>query len=72
MKPPLIDDIAGAILDGTAVDWASVDSGAEQAERPIIEQLKTIAALRLVARDGERIGTPEGVPYDRAAPDRHP
>ena len=61
MKPPLIEDLAGAILDGTAVDWGSVDSDAVQADRPVIAQLKAIAALRLVARDGERvgIGTPD-------------
>lgn len=57
MKPPLVEEVAAAILDGTAVDWASVDSDALQADRPVIEQLKAIAALRLVARDGERVGT---------------
>ena len=62
MKPPLVEELAAAILDGTAVDWTSVDSGAVQADRPVIEQLKAIAALRLVVRDGERVGTPEGVP----------
>ena len=56
MKPPLVEEVAAAILDGTAVDWASVDSGAVQADRPVIEQLKAIAALRLVARDGEHLG----------------
>jgi serine/threonine protein kinase/tetratricopeptide (TPR) repeat protein len=54
---PLLEDVAGAILDGTAVDWNGVDSRAEQFERPVIEQLKTLAALRLVRR-GESVGKP--------------
>ena len=33
MKPPLVEEVAAAILDGTAVDWASVDSGVEQGDR---------------------------------------
>ena len=57
MRPgPLLEDLAGAILDGTPVDWNRVDSLAEQADRPLVEQLKTLAAMRLVGRGG---GSPE-------------
>jgi serine/threonine-protein kinase len=42
--------VAGAILDGTPVDWNSIDSGAEETDQQLVEQLKTLAALRLVAR----------------------
>jgi serine/threonine-protein kinase len=47
---PSLEDVAGAILDGTGVDWPSVDSGADPAEQPLIEQLKTLAKLRLVSK----------------------
>lgn len=51
MSPaPLFEDVAGAILDGTPVDWNSIDSSVEETDQPLVEQLKTLAALRLVAR----------------------
>ena len=53
MKPSSLEDVAGAILDGTAVDWPSVDSGSNQTESPLIEQLKTLAKLRLVSTRGD-------------------
>jgi hypothetical protein len=59
VRPPSsLEDVAGAILDGTGVDWPSVDSGADPAEQPLIEQLKTLAKLRLVSRqaDGDQWG----------------
>ena len=62
MNSPLVDDVAGAILDGTPVDWNGVDSGADPSEQQVIAQLKTLAALRLAA-----IGTPVGVPYDETS-----
>jgi serine/threonine-protein kinase len=65
---PLLEDVAGAILDGAPVDWNSVDSDAEQAEQPVIAQLKKLAALRLVTQHADRLagtaGAPEGVRYD--------
>jgi eukaryotic-like serine/threonine-protein kinase len=51
MKPaPSLDDVADAILDGTAVDWSSVDSSSDRIEAPLVEQLKTLAKLRLVSK----------------------
>jgi len=48
VRPPsLFEDVAGAILDGTPVDWTSVDSAADETDQPLVEQLKTLAALRL-------------------------
>jgi hypothetical protein len=41
----LLEDVAGAILDGTPVDWSSIESRAEQTDQPLVEQLKTLAAL---------------------------
>ena len=42
----LLEEVAGAILDGTPVDWRLIDS-ARPADRPgLIEQLKTLATLR--------------------------
>ncbi len=57
MKPPsLFEDVAGAILDGTPVDWASVESAASAADQPLVEQLKTLAALRSVRRSSDMPG----------------
>ncbi len=42
--------IASAILDGTAVDWDTAASRVEDAERPLIDHLKVVAALAGVHR----------------------
>jgi serine/threonine protein kinase/tetratricopeptide (TPR) repeat protein len=52
VKPPL-DDVAGAILDDEPVDWDIVESRAGLADRAVIEQLKTLKALRLATRRTE-------------------
>jgi serine/threonine-protein kinase len=49
-----LEDVAAAILDGTAVDWDGVESGTAESDRPLIKELRTLAALRLVA------GPPQG------------
>ena len=46
----LADDLAGAILDGTPIDWAAADSSAEAAARPLLRQLKVLAAIAACAR----------------------
>ena len=38
-------DVAGAILDGTAVDWDAAASAATAADRPLVPLLKAIAAI---------------------------
>ena len=47
-KPPL-DGIADAILDGTPIDWRSVDTE-DLPDKAFVEQLKTLAALRRMRR----------------------
>jgi TolB-like protein/cytochrome c-type biogenesis protein CcmH/NrfG len=42
---PALDDIADAILDGTPIDWRSVDTE-DLPDNALVEQLKTLAALR--------------------------
>ena len=46
----LVVDVAGAILDGAEIDWASADSTAGAAERPLLVQLRVLAALADVHR----------------------
>jgi Tol biopolymer transport system component/predicted Ser/Thr protein kinase len=45
-----VEEVAGAILDGTSLDWAEVESRSDQTDRPLLEQLKLLARLRTVAR----------------------
>ena len=47
---PSLDDVAGAILDCAPVEWDTIDSSAEQIEAPLLQQLKTLAKLRLVSK----------------------
>jgi eukaryotic-like serine/threonine-protein kinase len=44
-----LDGIADAILDGTPIDWRSVDSQ-DLPDKAFVEQLKTLAALRSASR----------------------
>ena len=41
----LVDDLADAILDGTPVDWAAAESSSEGAARPLVRQLRVLAAV---------------------------
>jgi TolB-like protein/Tfp pilus assembly protein PilF len=43
-------ELAGAILDGTSIDWTSVESSADLSERPLLDQLKLLAAVADVHR----------------------
>lgn len=49
----VLDDVAGAILDGTPIDWAEVESRSDQTERSLLEQLKLLATLRTITRSSE-------------------
>ena len=40
-----IEDLAGAILDGASIDWASAESSADFAERPLLNQLRLLATV---------------------------
>jgi hypothetical protein len=41
----LLADLAGAILDGSPIDWASAESGADDLERPLLDPLRLLANL---------------------------
>jgi hypothetical protein len=41
----LVAEIAGAILDGTPVDWVSLESSANPTERSFLEHLRVVAAV---------------------------
>jgi len=46
----LLEDVAGAILDGTPVDWRDIDASTGDIDRELVEQLKAIATLRAAGR----------------------
>ena len=46
----LLADLAGAILDGAPIDWASAESGADELERPLLDPLRLLATLADVHR----------------------
>ena len=56
----LLDDVADAILDGTPIDWASVESRADGHGRALLDRLRALAALADVHRtapaDDDRSG----------------
>lgn len=51
----LLGDLAGAILDGGDVDWASAASTVDESERPVLDQLRLLAAVA----DLHRVAKPE-------------
>ena len=64
MRPaPSLDDVASAILDCAPVEWDTVEASAEQIEAPLIQQLRTLAKLRLVSRQTLALvcGAPDSV-----------
>ena len=46
----LVDDLADAILDGTSIDWAAAESSSEGTARPLVRQLRVLAAVAAFAR----------------------
>jgi TolB-like protein len=44
-------DLASAILDGAPIDWASAQSGADEAERRVVVQLRRLATIADFHRD---------------------
>ena len=49
----LLADLAGAILDGTPIDWDAAESSADDHERPLVARLRLVAGVAGVHR-----GTP--------------
>ena len=41
----LVPDVAGAVLDGTPIDWAAAESSADEANRPLLAELRVLATL---------------------------
>ena len=52
MRPgdPLVDDLADAILDGTPIDWAAAESSPDGTARPLVSQLRVLAAVAALHR----------------------
>src|SRR5262245_17700309 len=50
MSERLVPDLAGAVLDGTRIDWAGAESRADDTSRPVLAELKVLAALAEVHR----------------------
>jgi eukaryotic-like serine/threonine-protein kinase len=46
----LLADLAGAILDGSPIDWASAESSADESNRPLLGPLRLLASLADVHR----------------------
>ena len=47
----LVDDLADAILDGTPIDWAAVESSSEGTAQALVRQLRVLAAVAELHRD---------------------
>ena len=61
-KEQLLDDLAGAVLDGTAVDWTAAESDADDTARPLVRHLQLVASVARVHRElvpDESEGLPE-------------
>ena len=41
----LVAELAGAVLDGTPIDWAAAESSADEADRALLEHLRVMATL---------------------------
>ena len=41
----LVADLAGALLDGTPIDWTAAESSADETNRPLLAELRVLATL---------------------------
>src|SRR5687768_3463769 len=57
-----LEDVVDAILDGTPIDWAAIESRTQHTEKALLEQLKTLATLRSV---GRAIESPDRAAHER-------
>ena len=55
----LLEEVADAILDGSPIDWADVESRAAHTDRVLFEELKTLSVLRLAGRSAASAGRAE-------------
>lgn len=58
----LLDDLAGAILDDAAVDWAAAESSAGAAARPLIRDLQLVASIASLFHDDPPLASLPGSP----------
>jgi serine/threonine protein kinase len=66
----LRDRLTGAVLDGTRVDWDSLESGVDSHERSLIKHFKTLTGLADVHRASANDGTqPVAVTHGAEAAD---
>ena len=65
-------DVAGAILDGTPIDWSSAASRADEAERSLLDPLRVVSALADLHRSlpQEALETYESMAARGTAPPR--
>ncbi|HJU42890.1 MAG TPA: protein kinase [Vicinamibacterales bacterium] len=48
-----LDDLADAILDGARLDWAAAESNADAAARPLVQELRLLAAVAELHRGSQ-------------------
>ncbi len=53
-----LEEAAGAILDGTAVDWAALDTSVDPRDADLVQELRLIASLRTASRSAARSDAP--------------
>lgn len=61
---PLVDDLAGAILDGAPIDWAAAESSSDGTAQLLVTQMRVLAAVAAFARSDH-----ESPPATVAAPE---
>jgi serine/threonine-protein kinase len=70
----LIADLAGAILDGSAIDWAAAESSADLSERALLDHLRVVSTVANLYRDLSRalpaVTGVEDTPHQLATTDR--
>jgi serine/threonine protein kinase/Flp pilus assembly protein TadD len=52
------DDLVDAILEGSPIDWTAAESSSEPAVRPLLRQLKVVAAVAAFARSDDARAAP--------------
>jgi TolB-like protein len=58
---PLLDDVAGAVLDGDPVDWADVEARADSSATSVVKHLAVLSLVAALHRQNESdaVGRPE-------------
>ncbi len=58
---PLLDDLAGAVLDGDPVDWADVEARADSSATSVVKHLAVLSLVAALHRQNESdaVGRPE-------------